>query len=95
MRPVSEPDGHDLPGLLDKFVPGVDAVVEDVVIVAENSVREPIVAHELPEIFDRVQFGAFGGQIQQGDIVRDIQGVGAVPAGLIKQQHRVRAWGDL
>jgi len=37
-------------------------MVGDVVEGLEDLVREPIVAHKLPEIFLRVQFRAFGRQ---------------------------------
>jgi len=32
-------------------------VVEDVVVGFENPVGEPVVAHELPDVFYRVEFG--------------------------------------
>jgi hypothetical protein len=37
--------------------PGEATVVEDVVVGFENPAREPVVAHELPDIFDWVQLG--------------------------------------
>ncbi len=53
MRPFPQPDGHDDPGLFDKAVPGVAAMVEDIPIGREDSVREPVVADELPGVLDR------------------------------------------
>jgi hypothetical protein len=47
--------GHDAPTLVDELVPGVAAVVDDVVIGLEHAVREPVVAHELPDVLGRVQ----------------------------------------
>ena len=44
-------EGHDFPGLLDQGVPGVAAVIDDVVEGFENSVRQPVLPHELPNIF--------------------------------------------
>ena len=61
MCPVTQADGHDAPRLIDEGVPGMAAVVEQVIIGYEDPVGEPVVAHELPEVFDRVQFGALGG----------------------------------
>ena len=60
MCPVAQSDGHDSPRLLDEAVPGLTAVVDDVVVAAENPVREPVVPHELQGVLDRVQFGALG-----------------------------------
>ena len=64
MRPIAQSDGHDAPGLIDELVPGVAAVVDDVVVGFEDAVREPVVAHELPDVLDGVQFGAFRRQRQ-------------------------------
>ena len=57
MYPLAQAEGHDAPGLVDEGVPGVAAVVEDVCVGAEDPVREPVVAHELPDVLDRVEFG--------------------------------------
>jgi hypothetical protein len=48
-------------GHVDKLVPGETTVIEDVVVGFENLVREPVVAHELPNIFDWFNSGDFGG----------------------------------
>ena len=32
-------------------------MVEDVVVGLEDAVREPIVAHELPDVLDRIELG--------------------------------------
>ena len=32
MRPVAEPDGHDGPGLIGQLVPGMAAVVDDILV---------------------------------------------------------------
>jgi hypothetical protein len=62
MCPVAQADRHDGPGLVDELVPGIAAVIEDVVVGAEDAVGEPVVADELPDVFDRVEFGRFGRQ---------------------------------
>jgi hypothetical protein len=36
-------------------------VVDDVVIGCEDAVRQPVVAHELPDILDRVELRRAGG----------------------------------
>ncbi len=93
MCPIAQANRHDGPGLVGERVPGVAAVIEDVVIGAEDAVGEPVVAHELPDIFDRVEFGRFGRQRHQGDVVGDIELVGEVPAGLVEQQNGMGARG--
>src|SRR5947207_13464461 len=39
MRPIAQPDGHDFPGHVDKCVPCVTAVIEDIVVGFEYPVR--------------------------------------------------------
>jgi len=65
--PLAQSDGHDSPGLIDELVPGVAAFFEDLVVGFEDPVREPVVAHELPDVFLRVQLRA---QFRQGPGVR-------------------------
>src|SRR5262245_36470898 len=55
--PIAARDGHDFPRLIDERVPGVAAVIDDVIEGFENSVRQPILPHELPDIFLAVEFG--------------------------------------
>src|SRR5436190_17680552 len=52
--PNAQADGHDCPRLIDEFVPGVATVLKDVVIGLEDAIGEPVVADELPDVFDRV-----------------------------------------
>lgn len=94
MSPVAQSDRHDAPGLVDDGVPGVTAVVEDVGVGCEDAVAEPVVAHELPEVLDRVESGGARRQRQQGDVGRHSELPGGVPAGLIEQQDGVCAGGD-
>jgi len=57
MRPIAHADGHDDPRLIDEPVPGFAAERDDVVVGSEYPVRQPVVAHELPDVLDRVQLG--------------------------------------
>jgi hypothetical protein len=59
------------------------AVIDDVVVIAEDSVGEPVVAHELPDVLHDVELGAFRRQWQQGDAVRQDDIVGEMPPGSI------------
>ena len=94
MRPIAQSEGHYAPWLVDELVPSVAAVVDDVVVGFENAVREPIVAHELPYVLGRVQFGAFGRQGKNGDVFGHGQLGRHVPASLIEKENRVFAGSD-
>lgn len=94
MRPFTQSDGRDAPGLVDEVVPGVAAVIDDVVMVAEDAVGEPVVADELPDVLHGIEFGTFGWQRQQGDVVRHRDLTREVPSGLIEQHHGVATWAD-
>ena len=95
MRPIAQSDGHDAPWLVDELVPSVAAVVYDVVIRFEDAVGEPVVAHELPDVFRRVQFRTFWRQGQDGDICGHGELVGCMPSGLIDEKNGVRVWRDI
>ena len=70
-------------------------MVDDIVERFEDPVREPIVAHELPDIFLRIQFRAFGWQRDQRDVRRDVQAAREMPPGLIDENDGVCARRDL
>jgi hypothetical protein len=97
MCPIAQADLHDCPPLVDETVPGKAAVIDDVVIGLEDAVGEPVVADELPDVFDRVE--RLRRQRHQGDIVGDVELRRTVPAGLIEQQNSMGSWrhrsGDL
>ncbi len=73
MRPRPQSELHDAPWLIGEAVPGEAAVVEDVVVGFEHAVRQPVVAHELPDVLDRIELWAFGWEWQQGDVVGNDQ----------------------
>lgn len=83
---------HDAPRLIDEFVPGVAAMVDDVVVGSEDAVGEPVFPHELPDVFDRVELRRFWRQRHESDVVGDVEFVGEMPSRLIEQQHGVSAW---
>ena len=95
MRPLPHADRHDAPWLIYEVVPGEAAVVDDVVVGFEYPVRQPVIAHELPHVFDRVELGTSRRQRQQGDVGRDDQLGGSVPSGLIKDDDGVSAGRDV
>ena len=87
---MPQSDSHDGPRLVDKSVPGVTAVVEDILVGREDTVREPVVPHELPD----VQLGAFGRQRDDGDVVRDDKPMRQVPSRLVDEKHSMSPWCD-
>jgi hypothetical protein len=94
VRPLAQSDGHDLPGSVDKGIPGVTAVIDDIVVGFEDAVREPVVAHILPDIFDRIEFRAFRRQRDDGDIGGNHQSCRQMPSGLIDEKDGVGSWCD-
>ena len=94
MGPFAVPNGHNAPRLIDELVPRLAAVVENIVVGGEHPVGQPVVAHELPDIFDRVEFRAFGRERDDADVAGHIQLVGHMPTGLIHQYDSVSAGGD-
>ncbi|MFC3123446.1 hypothetical protein ACFOD4_00100 [Pseudoroseomonas globiformis] len=59
-EPISQADRDNLPGLADGGVPGEAAGCDDGGVGFENPIGRPVVAHELPDVLDRVQFGLTG-----------------------------------
>ena len=70
-------------------------MVDDVVEGFEDSVREPVFAHELPYVFLRVELRAFCRQGDQRDVRRDDQSAREMPARLIDEKRGVCARRDL
>ena len=69
-------------------------MVENVVVGFEDAVREPVGAHELPDVLDRIELGRFRRQRQERDVVRDRKLRRDMPPGLIEKNERMRAWCD-
>jgi hypothetical protein len=67
MGPVAKPEGHNPPRLIDEFVPSLAAIVDDIVIRFEDEVRQPVVPHELPDVFLWVELRGAGRRRQKGD----------------------------
>ena len=70
-------------------------MIDDIVIRFEDAVGEPVVAHELPDILDRVQFGTSGRQRHEGDIGGHYQFGRAMPPCLIEYQNGMRTRRDV
>ena len=54
-------EGHDAPRLIDELIPCLAAVIDEIVVSCKNAVGEPVVAHELPDVFHWVELGGFRG----------------------------------
>ena len=89
MRPLAQSDGHDPPGLVDELVPCLAAVVDEIVVGFEDTIGEPVVAHKLPDVFDRVELGAFRRQGDDGDVGWHDEACRHVPTSLIDQEDGV------
>src|ERR1700726_962655 len=69
-------------------------MVEDVVVGFEDAVREPIVAHELPDVLDRIELGRFRRQRQERDVYWDGKTLRDMPSRPVKKNDGVRAGRD-
>lgn len=56
MGAIARTDGDDAPWLIGEFVPCVATQGDDLLVIPEDAVREPVLAHELPDVFDGVEF---------------------------------------
>jgi hypothetical protein len=72
---------HDSSRLIDEGAPGLTVVIDDVVEGLEDAVRQPILTHELPDVFLAVGLGCARRQRQERDIAWDLDFFGTVPAG--------------
>ena len=57
MGPLPHSDRHDEPRAIDQLVPVETAVIDDVFVVGKDAVREPVVAHILPDVLDGIELG--------------------------------------
>ena len=94
MRRISHSDGHDEPWLRGQPVPVVAAVGCDGVVVLEDAVGQPVLAHELPDVFHDVECGTFTWRRQQRDVGGYVERGRYMPPGLIEQQDGMLAWAD-
>src|SRR5262249_5732492 len=76
--PLAQSVGHDAPRLIDELVPCRTTMVDEIVVGFEDAVGEPVVAHELPDVLDRVELWALRRQQNDGDIGRHEEARGQV-----------------
>jgi hypothetical protein len=70
--PIPAADGHDFSRLIDELVPGVAA---DVVEGFENSVRQPVLPHELQIFSWPLSSGARGGSSKSEMLLGTLRGL--------------------
>ena len=76
-------------------------MIDEIVVIlrCKNAVGEPVVAHELPDVFHWVELGGFRGHGEDGDVGRHDEACRHVPASLIDQENgvstRLDGLGDL
>jgi hypothetical protein len=70
-------------------------MIDDIVVVEEDAVGEPVVAHELPDVFGRVEFGTLGRERYERDVAGDVELAGRMPTRLIEQQDGVALRRDI
>jgi hypothetical protein len=87
-------EGGDAACFCQQGVPGILAGVEDVLIGGEYTVAEEIILEVLPRFFGGIAFWGNGGNINQGDIVREAQVLGTVPAGAVGGHGSRDLWGQ-
>ena len=70
-------------------------MVDDILVGLEDAVGEPVIPHELPDVFDWIQFGRFRRQRQDGDVFGDGKVVGHVPSCLVHDENGVPVLSDV
>jgi len=70
------------------------AVIDQIVVGREHQVGQPVVAHELPDVLHRVQFGAFGRKRHQGHVGWCLEAVRHVPSCLVENDDGMSAGAD-
>ena len=69
-------------------------MVDEIVVGFEDAVREPVVAHELPDVLNWIEFRGFRWQRENGDIGGNDQSCRQMPSGLIDEEDGVSSWCD-
>lgn len=68
--------------------------VDDRFLILEHTKAQEALSEIEPEPFDRIEFGAVGRQRDQGDVVWDLEGIGAMPAGLVDDHDGMLVFGQ-
>ena len=66
-------------------------MVDGVGVGCEHAVREPVIAHELPDVLGGVELRAFGREHHERDVVWNHEAGREVPSGLVDDEYGVLA----
>src|SRR5215203_4051860 len=66
-------------------------MVDEVGVGCEHPVREPVIAHELPDVLGGVELRAFGREHHERDVVWNHEAGREVPSGLVDDEYGVLA----
>ena len=91
MGPLSDSDRHDEPGAIDQFIPVEAAMIDDVFVAGEDAVREPVVAHILPNVLNWIELGRLGREGDERDVFGRLQRRGDVPPRPVDEHDGVGA----
>src|SRR5215217_3582013 len=67
-------------------------MVDKVGVGSEHPVREPVIAHELPDVLGGVELRAFGREHHERDVVWKHEAGREMPSGLVDDEYGVLAW---
>ncbi len=87
MGPLSDSDRHDEPGAIDQFIPVEAAMIDDVFVAGEDAVREPVVAHILPNVLDGIELGRLRREGDERHVFGGLKLRGDVPSRLVDEHN--------
>lgn len=76
------------------MAPGVAAVIDDVVMAREDAVREPNVAQEAPDVFDRVELRCTRRQGHECDVFEHFEPQCGAPSDAVENEDGMGADSD-
>ncbi len=91
MGPLSDSDRHDEPGAINQFIPVEAAMIDDVFVAGEDAVREPVVAHILPNVLNWIELGRLGREGDERHVFGQLQLRSDVPPRPVDEHDGVGA----
>jgi len=78
-----------------ELVPGLAALIDEMFLVEEDGIGQPVLAQELPDVLLGVEFRALRRERHQGDVAGHDEIACDMPAGLIEQQRGMASRRDV
>jgi hypothetical protein len=72
-------------GVVSKGIPGLAACLDDRFLILEYEQAQETLSEISPKAFDRIELRAVWRQRNRDEVVRDLERVGAMPAGLVEK----------